>query len=285
MLLRRLGVRPRLRLDRPALRATWRSTFLLGVDTVLAMALFRVDAIMLGALDDDAAVAAYAVAYRLMETVLFVTWAVSRSLFPAMARAGGGPALLRVGENAVSVAGALLVPYGVLLLVDGGDLLGLLFGAEYGGDSVVALQLLAFAPLAFAVAYYSSYLLLVQRRNRAILLSTLAAVALNVVLNLVLIPPLGARGAAAATTLSYAVEALVCLACVRPGAGWLRLDRALLLPALAALPLAAVLVLLGGPVLLRAAVAGAVYLAAYLLLTRWRDPERLVLLRAIVTRG
>ena len=285
VLLRRLGVRPRLRPDGPALRRTWRSTFLLGVDTVLAMALFRIDAVMLGALADDAAVAAYAVAYRLMETVLFVTWAVSRSLFPAMARAGGGPALLRVGETAVSVAGALLVPYGVLLLVDGGELLRLLFGAEYGGDSVTALRLLAFAPLVFAAAYYASYLLLVQRRNRGILVSTVVAVVLNIALNLALIPALGARGAAAATTASYLVEAVVCLAYVRPGAGWLRLDRALLLPAVAALPMAVLLVVLGGHVLVQAAVAGAAYVAGYLLLTRWRDPERLALLRAIVTRG
>ena len=49
----------------------------LGVDTVVAMALFRIDQVLLGAMKGDAAVGVYAAAYRLLETMLFVSWAVA----------------------------------------------------------------------------------------------------------------------------------------------------------------------------------------------------------------
>ena len=91
VMVRRLGVRfPRTAVTAAGLRELWRSSFLLGLDAVLGMALFRVDMLILGALAGDRDVAEYAVGYRLMETVLFVTWAVSRSLVPAMVQAGTG---------------------------------------------------------------------------------------------------------------------------------------------------------------------------------------------------
>ncbi len=285
LILRRLGVRPRWSaVDRAALMDMWRRTFLLGVDAVLSTALFRLDALMLGALSGDREVATYSVAYRLMETVLFVNWAVSRSLFPAMVRAEKGQPLLRVAETAVSIAGAVLVPYGVLVAVDGDGLLQLLFGASYGHDSFVALQLLAFAPVAFGVSYFGSFLLVVQQRKVRLLLTTVAAVVLNAALNLVLIPMVGARGAAAATTVSYALQAVFTIALVAPHNGVLRAERGLALPVVASVPMACALVLLHAPVLVEAVTATAVYLAVYLLLARWRDPAQLRVLLSVVRR-
>lgn len=286
LLLRRMGIRlaPGT-VDRAALVGMWRGAFLIGVEVVLSMALFRLDALMLGLIADDREVASYAVAYRLMETVLFVNWAVSRSLFPAMVRAAAGAQLLRVGASAISVAGAVLVPYAVLVAVDGGQLLRLLFGSGYGEESVVSLRWLAFAPVLFAVGYLGSHLLVVQRRTWQLLATTVSGVITNVALNIVVIPLYGARGAAAATTGSYLVEAVAVIVFVRPGNGLLRMDLALGLAAAASVPMVAVLLALSAPVLVEVAVACAVYLLAYLLLVRWRDPGQLVLLRSVVTRS
>jgi O-antigen/teichoic acid export membrane protein len=282
-LLRRLGVRPRLADLRAAdLRAMWRSTFLLGLDGVLGMALFRLDMLMLGHLAGDGRVAVYAVGHRLMETVLFVTWAVSRSLFPAMARTETGRPRLRVAENGLAVAGAIFVPYGLILLIDGGDLIELLFGGEYVNESVVALRWLAFAPVAFALGYFGSYLLFLQGDKRWMMRTTAAAVVVNAGLNVALIPAHGARGAALATTASYAFLGLIRVALLLRRAGWFRLGQSLGLPVAAALPMAGTLLVLGGlPFLLRAALAGVVYLAVYLALARWRDPGQLAVLRSL----
>jgi O-antigen/teichoic acid export membrane protein len=286
LLLRQLGVRPEFRrLDRAGLGKMWRGTFLLGVDVVLAMALFRIDALMLGAIAGARAVASYTVAYRLMETVLFVAWAVGRSLFPAMARAGSGSALLKAGESAIAAAGALLIPYAVLLLAEGDRVLTLVFGDEYGQSSMIALQFLAFAPLAFALSYLTGYMLFAQGRKLQMVLVSSAGLVVNVALNVALIPTYGPQGAAFATLVSYSIGGLLSIALVAPGAGVLRLDRALLISVVAALPMGAVLLLVDAPLLVEAFLSTALYLACYGAVAHWRAPEQLVLLRSLITKG
>jgi O-antigen/teichoic acid export membrane protein len=286
LLLRRLGVRPRLRgLDRAGLGKMWRGTFVLGLDVVLAMALFRIDALMLGAIAGARAVATYTVAYRLMETVLFVAWAVGRSVFPVMVRARSGPALLKVGESAVAAAGALLIPYAVLLLAEGDRLLTLVFGAEYGVDSIVSLQMLAFAPLAFALSYLTGYMLFAQGRMVHLVVVSSISLTVNVAINVVVIPAYGAPGAAFATLVSYVIGGLVSIALVAPGTGILRIDRALFISVAAALPMTAVFLLVDTALLVEIVLCSAVYLLGYAGIARWRAPEQLLLLRSLVRRG
>jgi O-antigen/teichoic acid export membrane protein len=263
----------------------WRSTFVLGVDAVLGVALFRVDALILGALAGDREVAAYTVGYRLMETVLFVTWAVSRSLFPAMVRAGGGRPLVQVAENALAVAAAVLTPYGLLMLLEGGQIIRLLFGSSYGAESTTSLQWLAFAPLAFALNYFCGYVLFVRGRKSWLLLGTVFALLVNVALNVLLIPMFEARGAAFATTASYLVEGVLNIVLVARCAGLFRLHRSLLLSVGACVPMAAALLLLDAPLGVEVAAGGLLYVLAYMLLVRWRDPGQLALLRSLVTRS
>jgi O-antigen/teichoic acid export membrane protein len=285
-LLRRLGVRPAVRHpDRAGLARMWRGTFLLGLDVVVAMALFRVDALLLGALVGARQVAEYMVAYRLVETVMFVSWAVARSLFPAMARARAGRPLLAVADNALAVAGALLVPYGVVVLVDGERLVGLIFGGEYGGDAVTSLYFLAFSPLAFSLAYLCGYVLFAQGRLVQVVVASTAGLAVNVVLNLVLIPVYGAPGAAFATLVSYAAEGVLSVFLIAPGTGILRWDRSIRLGLVASIPMAVVLLTVQAPVLVELGVAAVLYVPCYLALARWWAPEQLTLLRSLLSRG
>src|SRR5438132_4450790 len=75
---RRLGVSLDLRsVNRRGMLATAKMSIAIGVDAVVSLALFRIDQVMLGAMKGDAAVGVYAAAYRLLETVLFVSWAVA----------------------------------------------------------------------------------------------------------------------------------------------------------------------------------------------------------------
>lgn len=281
--LRRMGVRPSLRtVSSRNLRMVWRSTFFIGLDTVFAMALFRIDALMLGAIAGSTELALYSAAYRLMETVLFITWTASRSFLPAMVRAKPGRELLGLGEGALAVAAALLVPYGVLLCLDGDRLLRLLFGTGYGAGAVVALQWLAFAPVAFALSFYTAYLLFVRGRVGYMLAATIAATALNVLLNVWLIPLLGAEGAAIATTLSYAAEGLLSVALLIRENGVLRVDRALYLSVGASAPMGAFLYFVDLPIVSETLIAGLIYALGYLALVRWRDPGQLRVIQSLI---
>lgn len=269
---------------RPQLRLMWRSSFVLGIDTLVAMALFRLDAVLLGLIRGDEELASYAVAYRLLETVLFVTWAVSRAIFPAMSRAKNDSEAVLLAEQGLSAVAAVFVPYGALLILEGPRLLQLLFGAEYTDQSALILRLLAAAPLAFALSYLASEVLIARNRNRAVLVSTVGAAVLNIVLNAVVIPLYGGPGAALATTVSYAAEGMVAIVLVAPTMGYLRVDRALRLPVLALPPMIAAMLVMHLPVLVECALGGLVYVLAWVPLARWLFPEQLRLVRSLAKR-
>ena len=281
--LRKVGIRPDWSaVDRPALADMWRASFVLGIDSIVAMALFRVDTVMLGAIDGDEAVASYAVAYRLLETVLFVNWAVTRAIFPAMSRTTDAATILRATERGLSVVGVVFVPYAVILIVEGRAILELLFGAAYLDDATAVLRWLSLAPLAFALSFLGSNALMASRRNRALLLSSLLAAVLNVAANLVLIPLWSGVGAAITTTLAYLVEGVAVMFVLAGAFGWLRVDRALAVPVLAAPPLAAILVVVSAPVLVEIAVGGTVYLVTWFLLAARYAPDQVAVVRSIV---
>jgi len=288
LVLRHIGIAPTWSaVDRASLAEMWRASFVLGVDTLVAMALFRLDAVLLGALDGDEAVAAYAVAYRLLETVLFVTWAVTRATFPAMARAaqdGEDEPVVRATERGLAVVAAVFVPYGVVLLAEGGAVLHLLFGDAYLAESTVALRWLAFAPLAFALAYVGSNALAALQRNRVLLLSSVAAAVVNVVGNLVAIPYFSTEGAAAMTLLAFTLEGGLVIAALQRSAGLVRLDRALRVPVLAAVPLLVLLLGLHLPVLAECALGGALYLLCWVPLATRLAPDQVAVVRTLVRR-
>ncbi len=283
--MRRLGVRAEWSaVTRESLLLMWRDSFYIGIDTLVSMALFRIDALMLGGLRGDRELGHYAVAYRLLETVLFVNWAVSRSVLPMMSREDDDRRLLRITEQGLAAVAVVLIPYGTLLLCEGQSLLRLLFGGEFDESSVESLRWLAAAPLTFGIAYFGSYALLARARNRELLISSAIAAGFNIALNLVLIPPYGDEGAAFATTASFLVEGLVTMGYLRRY-GWLRVDRALVLPAAASAVMAAVLVALRAPLAVELVVGVLVFAAAYVPMSlRWA-PEQLDLLRSLRRRS
>ena len=212
---------------------------------------------------------------------MFVNWAVARAVFPRMAAAEQPWQVRRGVERGVTVCAFVFAPYSALLLVRGGDLLRLFYGPAYAGRGAVVLAWLAFAPIAFGVAYLSAYALYALDRSRTVLRISLLALVVNTAGNLLLIPVLTDVGAAITTTASYLLEAVVTLVILRRLVGRPRLLRSFALPSVAALPAVGVL-LLPGPVLALAAGEGLVYLAGWLALTRRYDPEGLAVLRSLL---
>lgn len=284
--LRGLGIRfRRAAVTRVGVRAAVTGSFVIGVDAVVSMALFRVDTLLLGLIKGDNAVGSYAAAYRLIETVLFVTWSVSRALFPTMAAAGEEVWRVRRGvDRGLAVTSFIFLPYAAVLLVRGGDVLTLLYGSTLG-DGVAVLRWLSLAPLMFGLSYLLSYALLSVSRTRQVLLASLVAAVANLGANLALIPHFGAVGAAAVTTLSYALEAVVAfLYCIGHLDGRLRVVSAVSVPALAAVPVVGVL-LLPFPVLVAVALAAPVYLVAWYALARALDPEQIAVMNSLRPGG
>lgn len=272
---RRLDVRRPLRALRPTdLREGIRGTFLIGLSSLVLMLLFRVDVLLLGQLDGPREVAVYSVAYRLLETVLFVTYAINYAVLPVMS-ATADPTRRRLGyERAMAVAAFVYLPFTVVCLVDGASVLRLLFGEAYAESAAPVLAWLAPAPLFLAAATFATSVLLALERSWELFLGSTLALVTNIVLNLALIPPYGAGGAAAATAVSYVVQAVVILVGLRRIGERVAILTPLASAAGASLALLAVLELSPLPLLLELLVGGIAYVGAWLLLVRWFAPEQ-----------
>ncbi|MBM7510023.1 O-antigen/teichoic acid export membrane protein [Nocardioides salarius] len=282
---RRLDVRQPLReLERADLAAAVRETVLVGVSGLVLMLLFRVDVLILGHLEGAGSVAVYTVAYRLLETVLFVTYAINAAVLPVLSATRSRETRLLGCERAIAVGGFVYLPFVAVSLTEGRDVIDLLFGATYAASAAPVLAWLAPAAMLLALASFSDSLLHVLGRHRALLASSSAALGVNVALNLILIPVLGATGAALATTLSYLVQAVVVLGFLQRVGERPRVLSPLLSSGAASVVLVALLVLLHLPVLVELVAGAVVYLGAWLLLVRRFAPEQQQVLVGLVRR-
>lgn len=259
--------------------------------TLATTGLVWTDTLILGHLATAEEVGTYTVATRLVGLAIFVLNPINSAFVPSVAR------LHHLGDrHGVDVAyGAanrwiirLSVPAFILLLVFPADLLGL-FGGGYASAAVVTV-VLAVGQLANAAAGPCGSVLNMTGLVRLSLADNVAALVLNVVLNLLLIPRLGVLGAAIAWSLS-----LVLVNATK----WLQVRRILGIRAqgtgtvatlVAALPAAALAVglsfVLDGPaaaLLVAAPAVVLVYVATLLL--RGLEPDDHAMLETLRRRG
>ncbi len=266
---RRLDVRfERSAVTVQGLRDLWSTTAVVGASSIVLMVLFRADMVFLGLLAGDQAVAQYAVAYRLLETVLFVTFAINQTVVPIMSASTGGERARKALEQAVALAGLLYVPFGVVVLTEGHRILALLFGDDYGDSSASSLAWLAPAPLLFAICFFAASLLTSRERYLPALVAAVVAVVVNIVANLVLIPRFESAGAAASTSLSYAVYLVALLIGVRYAGQTVSVLRPLVVGLLASGPLAVLLVVVNLPLWAELGLGAALYLCVWFVLAR-----------------
>lgn len=271
---RRLGVRADFAdVDRAALWSLFKRSSPMAVSMVISNALFRMDTIIVQAKLGDVAVANYAVAYKLFETGLFVSWSINKAVFPEMcASRDDRPKVRHMAERTIGLLTAVYAPVAAILLIRGGDVIALLFGEQYVESSTQALRLLALAPLAFGLSYVTGSVLIAYERFMPTVWVSLVALCFNVIANLTLVPAHGIAAAAAVNTGSYLIEGILMLCCCVPIVRWIRVERAMAAPAIAALVLSAVCWLWPAPIVLVATVGMVVYAAVWFGLARIVDP-------------
>lgn len=231
------------------------------------IAYFRLAIVIMSLLATELETGYFGASFRVMEVLLPIPALAVSAVFPILARAGRDDidrlayASQRIFEVAL-IGGAGLV----LLLEVGAPLILQVLAGDAGDPSVVVLRLQAPALLATFVAVGCGFSLLSLRRHRAILLANLVALALSVALTFALVPGLGARGAAVATTAAeWGLALAVVLLLVRAHRR-LRLSLRVVGPVAFATMVGATALVLPAPVAVQTAVAGTLYLAVLLLL-------------------
>jgi O-antigen/teichoic acid export membrane protein len=166
--------------------------------------LSRTDLIMLGSLRGARDTGIYVVAARAAEHQSIMMGAANTALAPKIARlhkANDDAALQRLLTAASRRVMLVTLPLAAVLILAAHPLLSRLYGSEYA-EGASAMRILAFAQLVIVAGGPLGTVLDMSGFERINLLSMAAAVAVNVVLNLTLIPHYGITGAAAATLIS-----------------------------------------------------------------------------------
>lgn len=203
----RIGLMPRLSLvTREGMRNMWRRSHAVGFAGVLGTLTFRSDTVLLGWLSTLTATGIYAAGYRLFESSLFLLYALVRVSTPKMSASKDRSALLRLVSLTPTIALCAFIPYVVVLVVRGGDVMTLVFGSQYGGlDSKWTMALLGLSLVPYAIQFLSQSALISRKFNRSVLIGAVVALLVNVGFNVAFIPPWGAVGAAGGTLVAMLV--------------------------------------------------------------------------------
>ena len=209
-LVSRFGIRFRPRLDWSLLKPLVRRAWPLVVSALLGLMIYNSDLIFIRLFTGrSASVGYYASAYTLIGFLANLGIAYSISLLPTLTRLGSDRdrqlALYRTAQAHVFAIGFPIAIGGSLLA---GQIIALVFGPEYG-PAVLAMQIVVWSvPVGLLRDIPIAGLISMGREDRVLRL-TAWATAFNLLLNVLLIPPLGIYGAAIASLLTEAFRMLL----------------------------------------------------------------------------
>lgn len=277
---------PGLRAPRQDRRELRRRSLPFATQDILSIGIARFDTILLSALATKAVVGLYGAAYRLLEATLFVSNALAgafTAMFTYLSK-DSDPPIREVFQRALKATLALLVPGAVTLAVLAEPVLRLFFGPGFE-DGVGALRILAAVVVVLGVVRISNALVLSRGNPNVLAWQFALALVVNVTLNVVLIPPFEATGAALAmlgTELLLAIGMLwVAIAAVGPP----RAAATLAGPLLGAAAMAAAMWPLRDELLPALPLGVVAYLAVFVAIERRTSPEDLRFLTGLVRRG
>jgi O-antigen/teichoic acid export membrane protein len=210
------------RLDREPAAAVGRllgESLPIGAGIVFSLVAFRVDVYLLSALAGDRAVGWYAAAYRLFEASQLVPAVLLMVVFPRLAASAGQPdgeAGLRRGALATLTAAGLGLA--TVVAVGAPWLVAALYGPEFA-SAAGPLGLLVWAAPVMFVNYLVTHDLIARGRQTRYAGAAAAALAANVVLNLLAIPRYGMYGAAGVTIATELVLLAGCVLGLRAAGG------------------------------------------------------------------
>jgi len=280
--LRRSGVRLRPLTDvRGGASILGISTFYF-VSTLMSMLYNKADHLMLSWVRGDDALGQYGASYKLMGAVMGIILSLLAVLVPYAARASSESperfrSLLRKGTLALAALSLPLATGGSLLAP---EIAALVLGPAFKSAGEIFRLLAWNIPCGVFASFFAGSLLYATGHHRRYVFVTGAAAAVNILLNLALIPIMGATGAAITTILAQLT--VVATSCYL-GRQYMRnvISRSLVHPVLACAVMAGGLSLLtplGLPVIATVAAGTGVYLTCLMALDRADGRELLAIL-------
>jgi O-antigen/teichoic acid export membrane protein len=167
---------------------------------------YRLDQVLMGFISTREQLGLYAVAVNGSEVLLYVAMATAIALTPAIAQTD--PSI--IGERALRacrMVTLLTVFCSVVGLVTGPFLLPIVFG-QHNSGAVAPFMVLAASAVGWTTSVVLSSALLGAKASKLSAVGSIAALLVGVALDIALIPPYGALGAAIATAAGFAAAGL-----------------------------------------------------------------------------
>jgi O-antigen/teichoic acid export membrane protein len=283
MWLLRFVTSPRWSVQRSRLLPLLRTSFPIGVAALLLTVMLRVDTILLSLIAGNHDVGIYGAAFRIFESTMFLSWAFQSAMFPWFSRTHqeSREKVSRGYEVGLSVIFALLTPLGVACVLMAEPIVHVLYGTQYDA-SITPLRLMGVVVIAYGVNTLTSTTLAANDRPRLMHSILLVTVVQNIVMNVVLIPPYGATGAALTAAVSGLLLGGLSIRQAMKAFGRIRLTRILLAPLVGAATMSVAIALVWGSLIGGVLLGGAAYFLAFLLVERTFFPEDLSMLLASV---
>jgi len=196
--------------DAEVWRDLHRTALPLGFFLVVLNLYSYVDGVMLGYLRTDAETGLYAAAYRIYEGFTYAALALSTVLTPRLSAlfTSDRTQHRRIAFGGTSGSAALGAAVGVVAFVIATPLLVFLFGPDYAAATAAFRILVVGLPVVFAIWILHAIAISVDR-EKLLLQTGLIGLAVNVGLNLYVIPHYGPVGAAGATVAGEVVCLIV----------------------------------------------------------------------------
>lgn len=214
-----------------------KQAFPFALNAVIFMVYFRIDIIILSWLKGDLSVGSYSAAYRIIDAFLFVPASVMGAVFPAFSRKYGvSDSIFWVSfEKIVKYLTIVGIPIGFSITVLAPKIIALLYSGAQWEASIIYLQVLIWTITLIFINCSFPVALNARGKQKISAIVLLAGSGVNIILNLLLIPPLNALGASIATVITEVVTTVVYLYIFRETYSPFKLYRILYKPILASL--------------------------------------------------
>ena len=176
-----------------------------GIGMVLRRISWHIHTFMLTILSTAVAVGLFSSAYRVVQMISVIPFTLAMPMFPVLSRLASVSVERTFSAylRALKIFMLLGVPIGVWLAVTGAPLIELLFGAAYA-EAGNALRMMGIVVVFLFLNGMLVYLFTALGQQRYYMVSVGISVALNLVLDLLLIPVMGILGAALAALVAEA---------------------------------------------------------------------------------
>ena len=192
--------RPKLGVMRDLLRDSW-PLILSGISVMISV---RIDQVLIGQMLNNKQVGIYSAAARISEVWYFIPFAITSSFLPLLVESKKTSEAIYYDrlQRFCNVQALIGIAFALFITIAAGPLTRLLYGPAYAGSAGV-LRILIWGGILMPIAGGWGNWMLLENRTKTMFYFQVFGAAVNVILNLLLIPHFGIAGSAYATLISY----------------------------------------------------------------------------------